>query len=363
VISKSLLPALPPQPEGVRFPDPDWSAGEPLREVQRDRLDAVVSRVMDAPFVYETGSTHAIVVIHRGRLVLERYGDEQTADTTLISWSMAKSVLHALTGFLVREGKLDIAQQANVPAWQQAGDPRRDITFEHLLRMVDGLDFIEEYVEGAGSHVIDMLFDSGKEDVAAYAEQRPLAHRPGCVWNYSSGTSNILSGCLGRVVGGGRAEMESLIRRELFVRIGMMSATARFDAAGTFIASSFVYATARDFARFGLLYLRDGVWDGVRILPEGWVDHARTPTPPSDGRYGAHWWLATDGSGIFTANGYRGQHIIIDPRRDLVVVRLGSSSPRQRTFVLRFLAELVDCFPNLRKEDGKKDQSQQKQKR
>jgi CubicO group peptidase (beta-lactamase class C family) len=127
----------------------------------------------------------------------------------------------------------------------------------------------------------------------------------------------------------------------------MASATPRFDDAGTFVGSSFVFATARDFARFGLLYLRDGVWDGRRILPAGWVDHARTPTPASRGEYGAHWWLAMDGSGIFTANGYRGQYTIVDPTRDLVVVRLGGSTPEQRVNVVHGLAELVRAFPLL----------------
>ena len=102
---------------------------------------------------------------------------------------------------------------------------------------------------------------------------------------------------------------------------------------------------ARDFARFGLLYLRDGLWEGERVLPEGWVDHARTPTPPSNGEYGAHWWLALDGSGIFHASGYRGQYIAVDPGRDLVLVRLGNSTPEQRGHVLRSLAEIVRSFP------------------
>jgi CubicO group peptidase (beta-lactamase class C family) len=237
----------------------------------------------------------------------------------------------------------------NAPApvleWQGAGDPRSAVTLEQLLRMVDGLDFLEDYVEGDTSNVIDMLFGGGKEDVAAYAASQPLAHPPGSFWSYSSGTSNIVARIAGSTVGGGEHEALGYLQRELFDRLGMTSAKPRFDTAGTFIGSSFVFATARDFARFGLLYLRDGIWEGERVLPPGWVDHARTPTPASKGEYGAHWWLALDGSGRFSANGYRGQYILCDPARDLVVVRLGGSTPEQRGHVARNLLEIVESFP------------------
>ena len=139
--------------------------------------------------------------------------------------------------------------------------------------------------------------------------------------------------------------MLAFMRSVLFQPLGMRSAAPRFDAAGTFIGSSYCFATARDFARFGLLYLRDGVWEGSRLLPEGWVDHARTPTPASSGWYGAHWWLALDDSGRFSANGYEGQYIVVDPRRDLVLVRLGVSSIEQRAHLLRRLRDVVETFP------------------
>ena len=133
--------------------------------------------------------------------------------------------------------------------------------------------------------------------------------------------------------------------KALFEPLGMKSATARFDPAGTFIGSSYVFATARDFARFGLLYLRDGVWSGQRILPEGWVDEARTNTPPSQGEYGAHWWLALHDPGIFNASGFNGQYIVVVPDRDLVLVRLGVSVPEQRVNVVGDLREIVEAFP------------------
>lgn len=340
----ALLP-LPPQPPGVPWPTDGWPAGAPDADVDAARVDAVAGAAFAPGAAASHGETHALLAVHRGRLVLERYAPGKGPDDTFPSWSVAKSVLHAVTGPLVADGRLALHAPAPVAAWRGAGDPRGAITLEHLLRMVDGLDFVELYEPEGRSDVVDMLFRAGRDDVAAYATARPLAHPPGTYWSYSSGTSNIVAAIVGAAVGGGRAGMEAHLREALFARIGMRSARPRFDAAGTFIGSSFVFATARDFARFGLLYLRDGVWDGLRVLPPGWVDHARTPTPASFGRYGAHWWLALDGTGIFTANGFQGQYVVVDPARDLVLVRLGASSPEQRVAVVHDLRRLVDAFP------------------
>ena len=342
------MPPLPAQPAGVPWPTCAWPETEPGAGVDRARIEGVAERIFAAPSsqeMGETGETHALLVVHRGALVFERYGKAQGPNAKLISWSMAKSIPHALVGLRVRDGKLDPSAPAPVPAWRRDGDPRGAITLEQLLRMVDGLDFTEDYVDEGISHVIEMLFGAGKADVAGYAAARPPAHPPGTVWSYSSGTSNIVANILGRSVGGGADGMLAFMRRELFDPLGMTSAEPRFDEAGTFIGSSFVFATARDFARFGLLYLRDGCWEGERLLPEGWVDHARRPTPASQGEYGAHWWLALDGSGIFHASGYRGQYIVVDPSRDLVLVRLGGSTPEQRVAVVHGLSDVVRAFP------------------
>lgn len=339
-----MIPLLP-QPPDVPWPTERWPEAAPGGDVDAAHLERALDAVFRAPAPEATGETHALLVVHRGAIVAERYDAERDRDTTLISWSMAKSVTHALVGILAGEGRLDPAAPAAIPAWQGEGDPRRAITLEHLLRMVDGLGFVEDYVDEGASNVIDMLFGRGKDDVAGYAAALDLAHAPGTFWSYSSGTSNLVARIAGDAVGGGGEGMRSFMHRELFDRLGMRTATPRFDTAGTFIGSSFVFATARDFARFGLLYLRDGVWEGERVLPAGWVDHARTPTPASAGQYGAHWWLAQDGSGRFGANGYRGQYTLVDPARDLVLVRLGGSTPEQRVEVVRNLADIVACFP------------------
>jgi CubicO group peptidase (beta-lactamase class C family) len=339
----TALRPLPPQPASVPWPTRGWPAAEPDASVDA----AAIRSAADAAFAPGSshGETLAIVVVHGGRLVFERYAAGKSASDTFPSWSMAKSMLHATVGMLVGEARLDLHAPAPIAAWHGAGDARAAITLEHLLRMVDGLDFVELYEPTSRSDVVDMLFGAGKEDVAGYAIERPSLHAPGAYWSYSSGTSNIVARIAGDAVGGGEAAMRDFLHQRLFDPIGMRSAKPRFDAAGTFIGSSFVFATAQDFARFGLLYLRDGVWDGARLLPRGWVDHARSETPASIGRYGAHWWLALDGSGIFTANGFQGQHIVVDPARDLVVVRLGVSTPAERVDVVRGLHAIVSAFP------------------
>jgi CubicO group peptidase (beta-lactamase class C family) len=303
------------------------------------------------------GTTYAVVVVHRGRLVAQRYAgaiahwdrdDEPVTPTTrLLSWSMAKSVLHAAVGILVGQKRLSLDEPAPVPAWQAAGDPRREITLDHLLAMRDGLDFREDYVDSEASEVMDMLFGAGQDDMAAFAADRSLAHRPGEIFNYSSGTSNIVARIVGDALGGGAERYEQFLRSELFDPIGMRSADPRFDKAGTFIASSYLYATAQDFARFGLLYLRDGVWDGRRILPEGWVDHARTPRsldPLENRLYGAHWWVVDDDLGGFWANGYEGQSTLCVPGLDLVVVRLGKSPKVTSPALKRWREDMTASF-------------------
>jgi CubicO group peptidase (beta-lactamase class C family) len=299
--------------------------------------------------------TYAVVIIHRGRLVAERYGgfeprSEGTIavgpESTLLSWSMAKSMLHAVVGMLVGEGRLDLDAPAPVPAWSDPGDTRRLITLEQLLEMRDGLDFAEDYVDRGVSDVMEMLWGSGSGDVAGYAADHPLAAAPGSLFHYSSGTSNIISGVVARTVGPGEPYRRFLADR-LFGPLAMASAVPDFDGAGTWVASSTVYATARDFARFGLLYLRDGLWEGRRILPEGWVDHGRRPrsVDPDDGMvHGAHWWVVGDDHGSFWASGYSGQSITVCPGLDLIVVRLGDTPTERGPHLTRWRAEMVTAF-------------------
>ena len=347
----SGLVALPAQPAGVDWPTEEWPVGHLARGVDlTPLLDEVCDN--DGPLA----ETFAVLVVHRGRIVAERYQGALehfdgpptpvTVETPLLSWSMAKSVLHAVVGLLVGAGRLDLDAPAPVPEWADPGDPRHAITLRQLLAMRDGLDFAEEYVEGDVSDTIAMLFGDGQSDMAHFAADRPLAAPPGTRFNYSSGTSNIISSVVARAVGHGQAYAEYL-RARLFAPIGMHSAEPELDPTGTWVASSYLRATARDFARFGLLYLRDGVWDGARLLPEGWVDYGRTvqSDDPEDGPYGAHWWgVAGDTLGTFRASGYEGQSITICPAHDLVVVRLGKTPAAHYPDLTRWRADVVRAF-------------------
>ncbi len=335
-----MLHPLPTQPSDTPWPTDAWprSQGAPADAATR----AAMERFFDAEAKATFGSTFALLLIERGRLVAERYDADHTAESTQPSWSMAKSMLHALIGVLVQTGRLDVDAPPDVPAWQGADDPRRAITLEHLMRMCSGLQFQEAYELDKPSDVIEMLFKSGRDDVAGFAEACPLTSPPGTWWNYSSGTSNILSAIVHRALGLKGDAHRAFMQEALFDRIGMRSCIPKYDASGTWIASSFNFATPRDFARFGLLCLRDGVWDGGRILPPGWIERARTVTPPSDGWYGEHFWLAKDGTHRFTCNGFRGQYIVMDPAKDLVLVRSGDTEDGQKRALLPALAEVLD---------------------
>jgi len=323
VSSKALRP-LPVQPPGVDWPTQAW----PVGELDEALIAPLLAEAFGSAPKAELGETQAVVIVRGGQLIFERYAAGFAPDVTCRSWSMAKSLTHALVGIAVADGLLDIHAPADVPAWRTAGDPRGDITLDHLLRMSSGLAWLEDYEPGRRSDVVEMLFGPGKDDVAAFAEAKPLAHAPGTFFYYSSGTTNIICRVLARTLGLGGEAFAAFMRERLFDPLGMTSATPRFDQAGTFIGSSYCFCSPRDFARFGLLYLRDGVWEGRRLLPPGWVDYARTPTfqQPGgevEGPYGAHWWLDRAGAGSFSACGYEGQHIAIVPDRDLIIVRHG----------------------------------------
>lgn len=320
--------------------------------VDRAALEKLLDHAFARPDPDDLERTHAVVIVQHGAIVAERYAEGAGSDDTFRSWSMAKSITNTLVGILVRQGRLDIYQPIPVKEWG-AGDPRARITIDQMLRMVDGLRFREAEHLGGGSvryypaeesDVIPMLFGAGRKDVAGFAATLPYLADPESRWNYNSGASNLLARLVGETLGGGRDEMLAFMRRELFDPLGMTSASPVFDEAGRFIGSSHCPCSARDFARFGSLYLRDGVWEGRRLLPEGWVDYSRTPSPQSEGLYGAHFWVIPGRLGIFHCSGAFGQRILIVPKLDLVVVRLGDTAPHKVAAVIRHCKELVDVF-------------------
>jgi len=340
-----------PAPDRSAIP---WPAGDlvPQDGARRAELDAAVVSAFGEPDPQIHRRTRAVIVLHAGRLVAERYAPGFDAATPLLGWSMTKSVIATLIGIQVLRGRLDPAAGAGVASWR--GDERAAITLEQLLRMTSGLAFAER--NGALGDSVAMLFRS--RSASAYAARSQLAHAPGTFWSYSSGTSNLLAAILRASLAGESAVYHRFPREALFDRIGMRSAVLETDAAGDFVGSSFCYATARDWARFGLLYAQDGVWQGERLLPDGWVARLRRPTPQAPrGSYGAHWWLNAGEMGaaeerpypslptdLFYASGYEGQFVVVIPSHDLVVVRLGQSEPEHAFDLGEFLGGILAAF-------------------
>ena len=346
----ALVP-LPPQPDGVPWPVAEWTEAAPAQDVNAAKLQALLDEGFAEPGAVP--GTRALLIIHRGVLVAERYAPGFGKDRKFLSQSVAKTVLGALTGVAVGEGRLGLDDPAPVAAWQDPSDPRHAITLRHLLKMTDGLDFNEDYFNPFTSDVLPMLFGRERGDMAVYAASRTLAAKPGERFVYSSGTANLLSGILRDAEGGTRESYLAFMRRALFEPIGMASAEPEFDASGSFVGSSWLHATARDWARFGLLMLRGGVWDGRQVLPKGWVDFMRTPQ--ANGTYGAMTWVNTGTpkrlpalpADTFMASGHRGQVIAMIPSKDLVVVRFGRTSYSAYDTLYDWLGQVISSFRNV----------------
>lgn len=296
--------------------------------------------------------TRALLVVKDGRLLAEAYAPGFGPDTPLCGWSMSKSVLGVLVGAAAGRGLLSPSDRGLLPEWSGPGDPRAALTLEDLLRMRSGLEFAERYADPA-SDVVQSLF--ALPDAAGYAADKPLAQPPGVEWRYASGTSNLVSRVLRRALERRGLDYHRFPREALFGPLGLGTAVFETDAAGTFVGSSFVYAAPRDWARLGQLMLQDGVWEGRRLLPEGWVRFLTAPTPQApDACYGAHWWLkvAREMGGdseaarrlppdAYHALGHEAQCLTVVPSRRLVVVRMGLSVRVDAWNHAEFLDELL----------------------
>jgi CubicO group peptidase (beta-lactamase class C family) len=348
---------LPPQPAGVAWPTARWAEGPLPAGAERLALEAA-SAALFAP-IGRGGlpDTRALLAVQGGRIVWQRFADGFDADSRFRSWSMAKSVTNALVGILVRDGKLALDAPAPVPRWQQrASDPRRAIGLRHLLGMTSGLDNADGD-DAPDSFIARLLFGDFSSDTAAAAEKVDLDYEPGTHWAYSTATTQILSGIVARSIGGGRDGVRAFLERELIGPLGLTSFVLEFDPAETPLGGGYAWASAPDWARLGLLYLRDGVWDGRRILPEGWVDFTRTVAPAdNNGTYGAHFWICAKpaedqfqtlrpGIEAFQMNGNAGQYVVIVPDRDLVVVRLGEMHATTWPELNDRLGALIEAFP------------------
>ena len=354
---------VPPEPSNEeRKTDLLWPTGDrvprvPLPDgVDGHKLNQALAAAFSEPAPDNPRKTRAVIVVYDGKLVAERYAPGFSKTTPLLGWSMSKSVTNALVGIQVKNRWLDIKAPAPVAEWQNEGNPRREITLDQLLRMSAGLEFEESYLPP--DDTTRMLFES--YDFAAYAANKPLEADPGAKWNYSSGTANIVARIVRQTVEKEYEYYYQFLYEKLFDKIGMYSAVMEPDASGTFVGSSYTFATPRDWARFGLLYLQDGVWQGERILPEGWVKYSTTPTPQAPrGEYGALFWLNSGSPkdpgdrrwpsaprDAFAALGFQEQKVIIIPSKKLVLVRFGATSDRKAWNSDEFIANVLAALPN-----------------
>lgn len=304
-----------------------WPAPAPLPPATAEALDAAVDAAFapGAPDGQPLG-TRGVVVLHQGRVVAERYADGFDADTRQLGWSMSKSVTSAMVGRLVADGVLDVDEDDLLAAWRD--DARSEITVADLLRMSSGLAWDETYA--LGTTITRMLY--GSRDMGAFAAAQPLEHEPGTVQEYSSGTTNLLCDVLHERTGMGT----ELARELVFAPLGMGSAVLEPDAAGDLVCSSYLWATPRDWARFGQWYLQDGQWEGEHLLdPEYAAWSTTVEGARGEQGHAAHWWANRTAEGplrqpqmpadAYWASGHDGQRLVVVPSADLVVVRTGFS--------------------------------------
>lgn len=316
---------LPERPDTLA-----WPMGEVMPDtfpngVNHDKVESAIAAFFDAPNDSAKHHTRAVVVVYKGQLIAEKYASGFDKDTPQLGWSMTKSITNAMIGILVKEGKLSVEQNNLFPEWE--GDERASITLNDLLQMSSGLKWREFYADL--SPATRMLYKKG--DMAEYVCRQKMEAAPGKHWEYSSGTSNLLQELIKQTIADQAAYL-AFPRAALFNPIGMRSAILEPDASGTFVGSSYGFATPRDWARFGLLYLNDGLWEGERILPEGWAAYTSTPAPASDGLYGAQFWLKNPEempdapNDLYQCSGYQDQKVMIIPSKDLVLVRMGMNN-------------------------------------
>ena len=317
------------KPKDTIFPEVDYA-----------RLQKAVALAFENN---EVQKTRSLLVLYKGHLLAEKYIDGFTKDTPILGWSMTKSLLATCYGILEHKGKIETNWQAPITEWEN--DERKEITLNHLLRMQSGLEWNEDYA--TISDATSMLFLEA--DMTKTQRDKKAIAKPTEIWNYSSGTSNLLSGILRQQF---RTQQEYLdFPYVAFLdKIGSHSMLIEADLMGNYVGSSYGWANTRDWARVGQLYLNNGNWNGEQLFDKTWVDYITTPTLFSEGTYGAHFWLNAEGvypdvpRDLFSMNGFQGQYVFIIPSKDLVVVRTGLAE-NPIFDVNRFLAALVATTP------------------
>lgn len=310
-------------------------------EIDYPKLQQAITNVFDQKGEIKN-RTRAVIVLYKNQLVAEQYSDGFTKNSKILGWSMTKSLTATYFGILQKQGKLNINQSHLYPEWKNDG--RKNITINDLLHMNSGLEWEEDYTKI--SDVTKMLFLA--KDMTQIQVDKPQIGKPNQSWNYSSGTSNLLSGIL-RKQFKTHQEYLDFWYSSLIDKIGMHSMLVETDMAGNFIGSSYAWATARDWAKFGLLYLNKGNWNGEQIFDESWAKYVATPTNTSNGIYGGHFWLNAKGQmpdvpkDTYSCNGYQGQRVYIIPSKDLVIVRMGLKEGPEFDFN-GFLKGILESF-------------------
>ena len=282
--------------------------------------------------IFGVRKTRAVLVLYKDQIIAEKYSEGFTKDSRILGWSMTKSIMSTVFGILEHQQKINIQDKAPVESWQN--DARKEITIHNLLQMNSGLEWDENYNEI--SDATKMLFL--ERDMTKVQEEKPLIGKPNETWNYSSGTSNLLSGILRDQFNNHQSYLDFWYTN-LIDKIGMNSMILESDLAGNYVASSYAWATTRDWGKFGLLYLHNGAWNGEELFTKEWVDYVTTPTPTSNGSYGAQFWLNTEkqlkdvSQNMYFADGYQGQRVYILPDEDLVIVRFGLSWFEENEFL------------------------------
>ncbi len=328
------------------FPYGDVEPTDTLFEnVDYKRLQKAIDNAFDTGDKLEK-RTRSLLVIYKDKIIAERYDTNFNKDSRILGWSMTKSITATYFGILQQQNKFDINKPAPVAEWKN--DSRSKITTNHLLQMNSGLEWEEKYDKI--SDATKMLFRD--RDMTKSQISKPLVGKPLMTWNYSSGTSNLLSGIL-RKQFNSHQEYLNFWYSALIDRIGMHSMLIEADMHGNYVGSSYGWATTRDWAKFGLLYLHRGNWNGDHVFNESWADYVATPTRTSNGRYGGHFWLNSGGyfpnapRDLYSANGFQGQKVMIIPSKDMVIVRMGLTEDAKFDFnsMIYEITESVETQP------------------
>lgn len=351
VVNVLALPLQNKHDPSVAWPTEEWSINTDNFQ-PNSAFNNKINELFSDESYGRLGKTNSLLIVQNGEIVFEKYNQGINKDTKLVSWSMAKSYTAAITGLMIDKGLIsDVNEKNLLPNWT---DLRKEITIDHLLNMKPGLEFVEEYTIEGRSDTAEMLFDEGMLNQGYFASHYPLIKLPGTFYNYSTGTTNILSLIMKNKLSQNGIDYYDFVEKNLLIPLGLKNTTLEFDKSGTFIGGSSVYASARDYAKFGYLYLRDGVWDGNQIISKDWVDMTRTPSKHTYNLYSNKFWHVNEfrenafnfPTDTYYCAGFGGQYIMIIPSKDLIMVRLGETYNTSTNTLLSFLGEIIKEVPN-----------------